>query len=153
MPATSNGEYGRVLCNKTFCQKIPDFSPDSGFFRNFFISPWSLDHSWDIMFYKVVYILISLRGDSKSMRYVVTADSRADTHRPSNLYTNKFSENLKWLIVQIEDLWRKFKDFLFCLSRLQCILNFFLCGFPLNGNLFIYYSCFCRAKRGITRVI
>ena len=24
------------------------------------------------MFYKVVYILISLRGDSKSMRYVVT---------------------------------------------------------------------------------
>ena len=57
--ATSNGEYGRLFCNKTFCQKILDFSPDSGFFRNFFISPWSLDHSWDIMFYKVVYIFNS----------------------------------------------------------------------------------------------
>ena len=35
-PVTSYGENRRMLCNKTFCQKIPDFSPDSGFSRNFF---------------------------------------------------------------------------------------------------------------------
>ena len=42
--ATSYGENQILLCNKTFCQKIPDFSPYSGFFRNFFTCPWSLDH-------------------------------------------------------------------------------------------------------------
>ena len=81
VPAASNGENRRMLCNKTFCQKIPDFSPDSGFFRNFFISPWSLDHFWDIMFNKVVYILISLGGDSKSMCYVVTEGRKHTTSK------------------------------------------------------------------------
>ena len=42
------------------------------------------------MFYKVVYILISLRGDSKSMRYVVTLHihTYTHTHNLQNLYIN-----------------------------------------------------------------
>ena len=54
---------GRALCYKTFCQKIPDFSPDSGFFRNFFISPWSLDYSrHNLLVNKLECILISLHN-------------------------------------------------------------------------------------------
>ena len=111
---TSNGENKRVVCNKTFCQKIPDFSPDSGFFRNFFKSPWSLDHLWDIMFNKIVYILISLGGDSASTRYVVTHttsgiyililfESFFKTHLNNNFYNipkkTFFSRILYWMVI------------------------------------------------------
>ena len=63
---------GRVLCYKTFCQKIPDFFPDPGFFRIFFKSRCSLDHSVKLLLNKLCHILISLGGDRASIRYVVT---------------------------------------------------------------------------------
>ena len=74
---TSTGENGRVLCNKTFCKKIPDFSPDSGFFRIFFKSRCSLDHFLQLLFNKLWHILISLGGDRARMRYVGTHTTSA----------------------------------------------------------------------------
>ena len=44
------------------------------------------------MLNKVVDILISLRGDSKSMRYVVTLHTHTYTQNLHNLYINKYFE-------------------------------------------------------------
>ena len=61
--------WGQFLCSII---KTSGFYPDSGFFRIFFKSPCSLDHSVQLLLNKVCHILIPQRGDRASMRYVVT---------------------------------------------------------------------------------
>ena len=101
---------------------------------------------------------------SKLPIYLVWVFSLTCTEMMLNIFLkilyNKFLENLKWLVVKIENLWHKFKDFLFCLSRrLQCILQWFffiLCGFPLNGNLLFsflssearHYASYLKLSKG-----
>ena len=88
--ATPDGKSGRHYVVNVLSQKNRIFSPDSGFFRIFFKSRCSLDHSWQLLLNKVCHNLISLGGDrARTLQtpYVVT-------HTTSGIYILIINPNL-----------------------------------------------------------
>ena len=71
-------QHHEILCSNI---KTSGFYPDSGFFRIFFKSRCSLDHSVKLLLNKLCHILISLGGDRARIRYVVTLHTRHTQRR------------------------------------------------------------------------